>query len=181
MSWPELRGHSVQEVVVKVEAASGTDLLLNQRVLLEVAVPDLGVQEEDQDHSHGGCRHEQGDHLTRSLKPGHLETIRVSRVTVWSRCLWDVTTRPNMSQTCPTLAKKSLKLHLLQNIPGYPFVFNCSDSVHMMTNMFHWQNPWDTLDLGVTSHRHRVMVTNLMSPGSFTVNSDICAHHRSPP
>ena len=57
-------------------------------------------------------------------------------------------------QNTPILAKKSLKLHFLQNFPGFHFVFNCSDSVHMWTIISHWQNIWDTLDLVITSHRH---------------------------
>ena len=58
-------------------------------------------------------------------------------------------------QNTPILAKKSLKLHFLQNFPGFHFVFNCSDSVHMWTIISHWQNTRDTSDLVVTSHRHR--------------------------
>ena len=76
--------NSVEEIVVKVDAASSTDLVLYhgrlpRDVILVVTVPHLGVKEEDKDHGHGGSRHEQTDHLTWSLKPGHLVTIRVSR------------------------------------------------------------------------------------------------------
>ena len=60
-------------------------------------------------------------------------------------------------QNTPILTKKSLKLHFLQNFPGFHFVFNCSDFVHMWTINSHWQNTRDTFDLVVTSHRHRAI------------------------
>ena len=48
------------------------------------------------------------------------------------------------AQKYPHFAQKSLKLLFLQNFPGFHFIFNCSDSLHIWTNFFPWQNLWDT-------------------------------------
>ena len=74
----------------------GADFLLHQQGLplglLVVAVPDLGVEEKDENHSHGGSGHKQADNLARSLEPGHpdfgtsrpITSDHVSRVSIYN-------------------------------------------------------------------------------------------------
>ena len=67
--------------------------------------------------------------------------------------------RANIAQNFRYLKiwQKKLKVDFLQFFSGYHFVFNWSDTVNMRTIIFRWQNTWDTSELVIISHRHRVV------------------------